>query len=117
MCRRHGGAPVAGWMDVPRSALSWESGQPRDFASSARGRRGFCGDCGSTLTFRWEGGGDKVTLALGSLDAPGDWPPRQHIYHAARLPWLDIRDDLPVHPAAAPDSGPLDAAPPPRDGP
>jgi hypothetical protein len=39
------------------------------FASSERGRRGFCGSCGSSLFFEAVGG-DRLAIAAGSLDQP-----------------------------------------------
>ncbi len=108
MCRKQTGAPVAGWIDVPQRALSWEGGKPSEYASSPEARRGFCGNCGSALYFRWLAGGDKISLAVGGLDDPGRFPPTKHIYHADKTPWLKLADGLPRHDAGAPDTGPGD---------
>ena len=105
MCRKHTGSPVAGWMDVATDDFAWRRGAPKEFPSSEYALRGFCGDCGSPLSFRRPGNPERLSITLGSLDRPGAHPPRQHIYFASRLDWLRLEDDLPHHEGAADPSG------------
>lgn len=106
MCRKQGGAPVGGWIDVSLGAFTWVQGAPREYASSPEARRGFCENCGSPLSFRWLKSREKISLTIGSLDDPGRFPPTQHIYHADKIPWLHLKDDLPRHAGSAANSGP-----------
>ena len=64
--------------------------------------RGFCAACGSTLTFQRGEAPPKFSIAQGSLDDGAALTPRQHIYTADALPWLEIGDDLARHGQNAP---------------
>src|SRR3546814_11068331 len=73
-CRRHAGAPLAGWGLVGQDALE-VSGTPKIYASSEHGRRHFCGDCGTGLFYTNE------AIFPGQIDvqtAPLDAPDRLH---------------------------------------
>jgi hypothetical protein len=64
--------------------------------------RGFCGRCGTTLTFTADFLPGLVDVTVASLDDPGSLPPRMHIWERARLPWLVLADDRPRHPELPP---------------
>ena len=103
MCRRAGGAPVVAWADVSAGNFAWLQGAPASFRSSREATRLFCGRCGSPLVFQWDATPEKLTVTVGTLDRPEDFVPRQHIYHADRLPWLRLSDDLPRYDQDAPE--------------
>jgi hypothetical protein len=65
------------------------------FASSERGRRGFCGSCGSSLFFEAMGE-DRLGIAAGSLDQPSDLEVIGHEYVANKSDYVRIDDDLPA---------------------
>jgi hypothetical protein len=67
------------------------------FASSARGRRGFCGSCGSSLFFE-PVGEDRLAIAAGSLDQPSGLEVIGHEYVANKADYVRIDDDLPAWP-------------------
>jgi hypothetical protein len=69
-------------------ALGW-------FASSARGRRGFCGTCGSSLFFE-PVGGNRLAIAAGSLDQPSGLEVIGHEYVADKADFVRLDDDLPA---------------------
>ena len=98
MCRRAAGAPVVAWMDVLRSTLTWVRGTPTYYESSPGMRRGFCSNCGGSLTFDNTTNKEKITLTVATLDDPAPIAPTFHIYAADQLPWLNLADDLPRHP-------------------
>jgi len=83
------------WISVPRSRFSFAKGAPRYFGSSPGVRRGFCGDCGSPLTYESERVPDEVHLYAASLVDARQVLPSRHVYVAEQLPWLEILDDLP----------------------
>ena len=65
------------------------------FASSERGRRGFCGTCGSSLFFH-PAGEDRLAIAAGSLDQPSGLQVIGHEYVANKADYVRIDDGLPV---------------------
>jgi hypothetical protein len=76
MCQKAGGAPFMVFAGVPLANLVWTRGAPKVFTSSAIAERGFCGDCGTPLTYRVVGR-DRVSVTIGSLDRPSDMPPKR----------------------------------------
>jgi hypothetical protein len=102
-CRRIVGAPAVAWLTVPATALRFVHGSPQAHRSSAWAVRGFCGVCGTHLTYRHDGYPEEVDIVTCSLDDPAAVPPRDHTFAAQRLPWMrvdDMRvgDGLPVYP-------------------
>ena len=104
-CRRAGGAPVVVWADLPREKFVLLRGEPAQYASSPGVKRGFCAQCGSSLTFQNGENPPFLSVTVGTLDDPGKVAPMEHIFSADRLPWLEIGDDLPRHPGSAPQAG------------
>jgi len=97
MCRRHSGAPALAFVHFPADSFTWVKGQPQRYRSSKYAERGFCSTCGSTLTMHEEVLGDRVQVALGSLDEPQRVRPDDHVWTQDRLPWFEIKDQLPRH--------------------
>lgn len=92
-CRRASGAPVIAWMDVPRDQLKM-SGSIARFRSSSQSNRGFCSQCGSQLFFEPDDQREPISVSLCCLDDAEAVKPESHIYHADKLSWLTIDDDL-----------------------
>jgi len=84
--------------------VTWTRGAPKHFRSSNMGRRGFCADCGTPLTFEMDGG---VELAIGALDAPTLAAPVIQVNPNDKLPFVDGLHGLPTRPAS--EKTPLDA--------
>ena len=95
MCQRVSGAPALAFATVPVTAFELIHGAPRRRRSSSFGERWFCGDCGSPLAMRVDHQPDTIDLTLGSLDDPAAVAPTFHIWTQSRVPWFDVRDDLP----------------------
>jgi hypothetical protein len=66
----------------------------RWFATSARGRRGFCANCGSSLFF--EHAGEARLGIAGSLDQPSGLEAIGHEYVADKADYVRIEDGLPA---------------------
>ena len=100
MCQKATGGFYGPYVGAPVAALIWTRGQPRRFQSSNKVMRGFCGDCGTPLTYEY---GDKlVALAIGALDQPGDVRPSEQLASPDQLPYFADLAKLPVHPADEP---------------
>lgn len=69
MCQKAFGSYVAPLAGVPMADLTWTRGEPGRFRSSDLVERGFCGDCGTPLFYRVVGR-DRISVSIGSLDAP-----------------------------------------------
>ncbi len=97
-CRRHTGAPVASLAGYLREEIVW-SGETRKIYQSSPGiERGFCGKCGTPLT--WEGtveelGGALIEVFISTTDDPDALVPTYHIWHEERIKWFETPDNLP----------------------
>lgn len=90
MCQKAFGAfygPLVTGHDVV-----WTRGSPKRFRSSNKISRGFCGDCGTPLTYEYEGG---IELAIGAFDDPTVAAPVVQVNPADKLPFVDTLADLP----------------------
>ncbi len=97
MCQRHTGSPFSAFASFPIGAVRFTQGEPKYFDSSLIAERGFCANCGSSLTYRplisqWS---DWIVVLIGSLDHPENITPTWHGGIESQLPWLNIHDDLP----------------------
>jgi hypothetical protein len=95
-CRRHTGAPVVTVVMFDRDRVKFTKGDRKIYNSSPGVGRGFCDQCGSSLT--WEGqaeGRSVFTIHISTLDNPDDFVPQRHWYHGERIAWFETADDLP----------------------
>ncbi|HEY7747462.1 MAG TPA: GFA family protein [Aestuariivirgaceae bacterium] len=97
MCQKFSGAPVTVGSTYAVSAVQFTKGEPRYHKSSPFAERGFCANCGSSLTFRplvphvtpaWA---DWILIYTGSLDNPVPNAPTWHLGVESQMPWLDIQ--------------------------
>ena len=90
-CRKHTGGPVSAFADCKRHLVEFTRGAPKLFESSPGVRRGFCADCGSTLTYETDALPDEIHIHIGALDKPEDFPPHgKPSFPEERLPWFPI---------------------------
>ena len=94
-CRRQTSSPVATFVIVPKTALRFTGGQPKEFASSPGVWRSFCGDCGSPISYWTDRRPDVVDLFAGSLADPAAVAPSCHVHAEEQLAWFEVLDDLP----------------------
>ncbi|MBA4011418.1 MAG: aldehyde-activating protein [Phenylobacterium sp.] len=95
MCQKATGGFFGPYVGTSAGTLVWTRGAPRRFQSSNKVVRGFCGDCGTPLTYEY---GDKeIGLAIGALDAPAAAAPSVQLESRAELPYFAQLADLPVH--------------------
>ena len=67
-CRRAASSPVTTFFTVPRKGTELSGESLRYYASSPGVRRGFCGNCGSPMSFETERRPEDIDLYVASLD-------------------------------------------------
>jgi hypothetical protein len=105
-CRRIAGAHALGWFTVRSGQLAYEAGAPHEFESSPGVWRAFCSHCGTPLTYRNAKRPGELDVTIGSLDAPGQVVPADHIWMQDAPDWDRPQDGLPQYPAGRGGSDP-----------
>jgi hypothetical protein len=106
-CTRAAGAPLIAWAGFPSAKFAVLAGELSIYQSSPGVLRGFCGRCGTTLTYQKDpqvlpGFADDVYIATRSFDDPGASPPEEHVHYRERVAWLEMGDALPRHDTVSP---------------
>ena len=94
-CRRSSGAQSVAWLTFPFESFSFVSGDPVKYRSSAEVSRTFCGECGTSLTYRHGGDPDSIDVTTASLDLPNEFPPTHHVWVEDKSSWESVNDGLP----------------------
>ncbi|WP_203423637.1 GFA family protein [Sinorhizobium sp. BG8] len=94
-CRRATSSPVTTFLSAARSDVVLTGETLRHFASSPGVRRGFCGNCGSPMTYETEERPGEIDLYVAALDDASGVTISQHWYWNERVSWLHCQDDLP----------------------
>ena len=95
MCQKASGQPIMGFTGGKRAHLTWTRGQPAIFKSSNMAERGFCRDCGTPLTYAFEGTG-RISVTINSLDDPEAMPPTKQYGTESKVSWFDQMHHLPA---------------------
>jgi hypothetical protein len=95
-CRRAAGAPFVTWVTAPRASFEVLAGDLAIIRSSPQVERGFCRDCGATLSYAYQGRPDEIDITVVSLDHPESVVPQAHLFVSEKLPWVSINDGLPT---------------------
>ncbi|MEL6921951.1 MAG: GFA family protein [Pseudomonadota bacterium] len=98
MCKKAFGSPLAALVDCKPENVEWTRGKPSYFKSSDAVRRGFCGECGTPLSYEHR---DGIELAICAFDEPDKLAPTHQVNHSARRAWFDTLDQLPPDDEAA----------------
>ena len=86
-CRRASGAPSVAWVTVEREHFELLRGTPAVHASSPGVVRGFCGRCGSALTYENAKSPSTIDITTITLDDPSRFPPTLEVWLDDRVPW------------------------------
>jgi hypothetical protein len=89
-CRRHTGAPVSAYAGFEAAKVRFTEGVPTYYISSPGVKRGFCGRCGSTLSYEGERWPGELHLHIGAFDDPATLAPTGQAFADERLPWLHL---------------------------
>jgi hypothetical protein len=94
MCQLAVGNTRASFINLRKDQVSWIGGQPTYYASSKFARRGFCGRCGSPLTFEFLDS-QNMDLSVGTFDDPAVLNPTSHSAIESRIANWHVEDGLP----------------------
>ena len=99
-CRGHTGAPVVTVVMFERDRVKFPKGDRKIYNSSPGVGRSFCDQCGTPLTWEAKSGTSEpyhpvITIHISTLDNPDEFVPVQHWYHAERIAWFEVADNLP----------------------
>lgn len=94
-CRKALGGPLTIWIGYKRSNVRFTKGRPKTFTKTPGVERGFCSECGSSISYSDQGLEDEIWITVGFTDAPERFEPQAHGYWRMKLPWVKFADDLP----------------------
>ena len=93
MCQLAFGNSRAAFLNLRKREVAWAS-RPTFYASSKFALRGFCGHCGTPLSFEYLGS-ERMDLSVGSLDEPSAIAPVSHFAVESRIANWHADDGLP----------------------
>lgn len=94
MCQLAFGNTRASYLNLRKDEVRWTTVPPTYYQSSKLARRGFCGQCGSPLSFEFLDS-ERMDLSIGSLDDPAAFHPTSHFAVETRIPHWHAADGLP----------------------
>jgi len=110
-CQRVSGAAFLTFVIFANARrVVWSGLQRAVYHSSPEVERGFCPECGSTLSFE-RPALDEMSVLAGTLDEPNSVAPSMHVFTDHRCVWLQLADELPSHGRFPPDYTELDTDP------
>lgn len=95
MCQRAVGGPYIATAWLAGKDFAWTKGAPKTYASSSKGLRDFCGNCGTPLAVRTPGR-DGIDIMIVTLDDPLRVKPVRQIGIESVLPWVYELKGLPA---------------------
>ena len=94
MCQLAFGNTRAAFLNLRKDQVTWSGTAPKQYASSAFALRGFCGACGTPLSFAYTDS-ERMDISVGSLDEPSAVKPVSHFAVESRIAAWHAEDGLP----------------------
>ena len=94
-CRLASGAPSLAWTVVTVEQLHHDGAAPVEFESSPGVFRGFCGRCGTSLTWRRIDRPATIDITTATLDEASSFAPTKEIWTEHKLRWETTDHALP----------------------
>ncbi|QPC87287.1 GFA family protein [Mesorhizobium sp. NBSH29] len=94
MCQKASGNFFLPLVSARGAKIDWTRGSPKKFRSSNAASRGFCGDCGTPLTYEAP---DGIALTIAAFDDPSTLVPTVQWGAEHKLPFVDHLSALPAH--------------------
>ncbi len=89
------GAPFVAWGTFSTDRFEVTRGELASYASSPPVERGFCGTCGTSLTYEHRDRAGEIDVTFTTLDEPGGLAPKGHIWVSDKVAWVELGDGLP----------------------
>ncbi len=99
-CQQSAGSSYIVWVFFDKNKVKVTKGKLTFYQSSSVLKRGFCGNCGSSMAVRTDKCFD---ITLGVMDNPDDFEINQHIWAKRAIKHVNLDDDLPCFTEDAPD--------------
>ena len=96
-CRRSTSAAAVVHVGVNPKDLTFTQGERKIYNSSPGVERGFCGNCGTPMSYQADHFPDYIQLYVGTFENPEQFQPVAHVHVGEQLPWFTIDDSLPRH--------------------
>lgn len=94
-CRLSAGATSLAWVIFQETDIEIVRGTLAVHESSPGVERGFCRDCGTSLTYRRGNRPGYLDVTTASLDEPDRFPPTKEIWTSERIAWMTAHPALP----------------------
>ena len=94
MCQLAFGNTRVPFLNLRQDQVEWLAEKPKHYASSKFAVRGFCGNCGTPLSFAYDGS-KNMDISVGSLDDPSSITPVSHFAVETRVENWHCDDGLP----------------------
>jgi len=96
-CQKASGAGFATWCGLKTENFEVTKGEIKKCETSPGVERGFCGRCGTSLTYvAEEGWPGQVGVLAPTLDDPSVAKPSAHVFVSHQQPWINLDDGLPT---------------------
>src|ERR1044072_3839053 len=95
MCHKASGEPFMGLTGGQMEKIKRTRATPAGFPPSNMAQRGFCNQCGTPLTYGFDGNG-RISVTINSLDDPEAMPPEKQYGTEGEVSWLKGMHDLPA---------------------
>ena len=103
-CRKASGGPFQAFMDFEKNAVRFDVRNPaamKHVELSRNAKRGFCSECGSSMTMQYNVDPEEIGICAGSLDETSikggiralDGIKKKHIFVKDKVGWYSIPDD------------------------
>lgn len=97
-CQKATGAAFTTWVGLNSENFEVIKGQITVCNTSQGVERGFCNQCGTSLSYvAEEGWPGQISILAPTLDDPAIATPTSHVYVEHQLPWVKLDDGLPRH--------------------
>ena len=93
-CRRACGAQSVAWLVVNRSQFTLFAGEMSTFQSSVPVNRGFCSECGTSLTYEHADDLSEIEITTATLGHPEHFEPTKEIRLSEKVSWVVVNPAL-----------------------
>ena len=107
-CARAAGTPYVVWVGFSPEKVQFLVGAPAQYTSSEGVLRGFCANCGTSLTYgrdpAFEAVEPTLYISAATLDNPNAYPPTEVVWYASRPDWFSLSGNIPLHETISPEN-------------